>query len=99
MRKCIDGSKIIYHGGWWRGFNALFVRDVKNKVTIVILSNIRTRSFSGSYRELLGFFDPQRMEERLKLEEKMNAMKNQKDSIEDVQDSLMSVQDTIKAGE
>ncbi len=70
LRKCIDGSKIIYHGGWWRGFNALFVRDIKNKVTIVILSNIRTRSFSSSYQELLGIFDPVRMKERKLFEEK-----------------------------
>lgn len=78
LRKCVDGSKIIYHGGWWRGFNALFVRDIKNKVTIVILSNIRTRSFSNSYHELLGIFDPERMNERIALEEKMAAIKSLK---------------------
>ncbi len=78
LRKCIDGSKIIYHGGWWRGFNALFVRDIKNKVTIVILSNIRTRSFSNSYQELLGIFDPKRLHERMLFEEKMTELKKQK---------------------
>ena len=70
MRKCADNSKIIYHGGWWRGFNALFVRDIKNKVTIVILSNIHTKSFTGSYRELLDIFDRKRMQKRLKIKEK-----------------------------
>ncbi|MCF6240243.1 MAG: beta-lactamase family protein [Bacteroidales bacterium] len=78
LRKCIDGSKIIYHGGWWRGFNALFVRDIKNKVTIVILSNIRTRSFSNSYQELLGIFDTKRLHERMLFEEKMAELKKQK---------------------
>ncbi len=79
LRKCIDGSKIIYHGGWWRGFNALFVRDIKNKITIVILSNIRTRSFSSSYQDLLDYFDVERMKKRKLFEEKR--LKIQMDSL------------------
>ncbi|OQY04632.1 MAG: hypothetical protein B6I20_02740 [Bacteroidetes bacterium 4572_117] len=78
LKTCIDGSKLIFHGGWWRGFNALFVRDIKNKVTIIILSNIRTRAISDSFRELLGFFDPNRLQEQINLEEKLAALKNEK---------------------
>jgi CubicO group peptidase (beta-lactamase class C family) len=33
------GDTIIYHGGWWHGFNADFIRDVKQKNTIIVLSN------------------------------------------------------------
>jgi len=78
LRKCIDGSRLILHGGWWRGFNALFVRDPKNKITIIILSNIRTRSISNSFRELLGIFDPVRLQEQIDLEEKLAALEKEK---------------------
>ena len=92
IRKCIDGSELIFHGGWWRGFNALFMRDIKNKVTIIILSNIRTRSFSQSYRELLGFFDPVRLQERIDFEVKLNASKEQK-----TDSTKKSLVDTLKS--
>ncbi|RLD77110.1 MAG: hypothetical protein DRJ10_12520 [Bacteroidetes bacterium] len=78
LRTCIDGSKLIFHGGWWRGFNALFIRDIKNKVTIIILSNIRTRSISNSFRDLLGIFDHERQQEQIDLEEKMAALEIEK---------------------
>jgi CubicO group peptidase (beta-lactamase class C family) len=94
IRKCIDGSELIFHGGWWRGFNALFMRDIKNKVTIIILSNIRTRSFSQSYRELLGFFDPIRLQERIDFEVKLNALKEQK-----TDSTKKSLADTLKSSQ
>ena len=34
-----EGDTIIYHGGWWHGFNADFIRDVKDKNTVIVLSN------------------------------------------------------------
>lgn len=34
-----DGDTIVYHGGWWHGFNCDFIRDVKQKTTIIVLSN------------------------------------------------------------
>ncbi len=33
------GDTIIYHGGWWHGFNCNFIRDVKKGNTIIVLSN------------------------------------------------------------
>ncbi len=78
LRTCIDGSKLIFHGGWWRGFNALFIRDIKNELTIIILSNIHTRSISNLYKELLGIFDPARRQEQINLEEKLTQLKNEK---------------------
>lgn len=93
IKKCIDGSKVIYHGGWWRGFNALFVHDIKNKVTLIILSNIRTRSFSQSYRELLGLFDPERLQERIDFDKKMDELSEAKKNRlkESATDSLPSL--------
>lgn len=32
-------EKIVYHTGWWHGFKNLYVRDLTNDVTIVLLTN------------------------------------------------------------
>ena len=34
------GEKVVYHTGWWHGFRHIFVRDLKNDVTIVLLGNL-----------------------------------------------------------
>jgi CubicO group peptidase (beta-lactamase class C family) len=34
-----DNDTIVYHGGWWHGFNCDFIRDIKQKNTIIVLSN------------------------------------------------------------
>jgi CubicO group peptidase (beta-lactamase class C family) len=35
----IKSKKIIFHNGWWHGNNAVFVRLIKEKATIILLSN------------------------------------------------------------
>lgn len=37
-------SKIIYHNGWWHGYNNVFSRRLKDSTTIIILSNRINRS-------------------------------------------------------
>jgi CubicO group peptidase (beta-lactamase class C family) len=39
-----DGSKIIYHNGWWHGSNAAFIRLLKEKATIIVIGNKFTRA-------------------------------------------------------
>ena len=34
------GQQVIYHTGWWHGFRHIFLRDMKNDVTIVLLGNV-----------------------------------------------------------
>lgn len=41
-------QKIVYHTGWWHGFKNLYVRDLTNDVTIVLLSNF----VNGSLNQL-----------------------------------------------
>jgi CubicO group peptidase (beta-lactamase class C family) len=65
LKTAIDGSKIVYHTGWWRGFNAMFVKDLKNDAVFIILSNIRTRALYGMFPELLGVVDPKRRQMQL----------------------------------
>jgi len=40
--RLFDGNneKVVYHTGWWHGFRHIFVRDLKNDVTIVVLGNL-----------------------------------------------------------
>lgn len=45
LRKTEDGLKVIYHGGWWRGFQNLFVRVPEKKWTIIVLSNRKTHNY------------------------------------------------------
>ena len=34
------GQKVVYHTGWWHGFRHIFLRDLKNDITIVLLGNM-----------------------------------------------------------
>ena len=43
-----DGKKIIFHNGWWHGNNAVFIRLIKDDVTIIALSNRFARQVYGS---------------------------------------------------
>jgi CubicO group peptidase (beta-lactamase class C family) len=36
----MPGEKVVYHTGWWHGFRHIFLRDMKNDVTIVLLGNM-----------------------------------------------------------
>ncbi|HZY36885.1 MAG TPA: serine hydrolase [Mucilaginibacter sp.] len=38
------GEQVIYHTGWWHGFRHIFLRDMKNDVTIVLLTNLANGS-------------------------------------------------------
>jgi CubicO group peptidase (beta-lactamase class C family) len=40
--RIFDGKneKVAYHTGWWHGFRHIFLRDLKNDVTIVLLGNL-----------------------------------------------------------
>ncbi len=51
-----DGSRIVYHGGWWRGYNSLFVRRLNDHATIIILCNKVNWSF-GDIQDLMSIVD------------------------------------------
>ncbi len=39
MKKQTAGDYIIYHNGWWRGFNTLFFRRLSDNTVVIILNN------------------------------------------------------------
>ncbi len=39
MKKQSGGSYLIYHNGWWRGFNTLFFRRLSDGTVVIILNN------------------------------------------------------------
>lgn len=51
-----DGSKVVYHGGWWRGYNSLFLRRLDDHTTIIILCNKVNWSW-GEKEDLIALID------------------------------------------
>jgi len=51
-----SGGKIVYHGGWWKGFRSYLIRDLDSNKTIIVLKN---SNIGGKIRfhELLKLFD------------------------------------------
>lgn len=39
-------NPIVYHTGWWHGFKSLYVRDLRNNITIVLLTNMANNSLN-----------------------------------------------------
>ena len=44
LTDCSDGSKIVYHNGWWHGYNSIFFRRISDQTTVIILSNKDNRT-------------------------------------------------------
>ncbi len=43
-----DGKKMIFHNGWWHGSNAIFIRLLNEKATIIVIGNKFTRKVYGA---------------------------------------------------
>lgn len=41
-----EGNPIVYHTGWWHGFKSLYVRDIDQEITIVLLTNMANGSLN-----------------------------------------------------
>lgn len=39
MQDQADGSRLIYHNGWWHSYNSVFNRKISDNTTVIILSN------------------------------------------------------------
>lgn len=55
-----DSTKIVFHRGWWHGYNSFFSRMLKDKITIIILSNKTNKSIYNvsDLEEILYSFKP-----------------------------------------
>jgi len=38
------GKQVIYHTGWWHGFRHIYLRDIKDDITVVLLTNLSNGS-------------------------------------------------------
>ncbi|MGE5314146.1 MAG: serine hydrolase domain-containing protein [Acidobacteriota bacterium] len=56
IRMLADGSKLVYHNGWWKGYNSMFVRRLEDKTSIIVLSNKVNWCFKN-VGEMFGFID------------------------------------------
>jgi len=39
-----NGSKVVYHTGWWHGFRHIYVRDLDQKIVVLFLGNLTNGS-------------------------------------------------------
>lgn len=39
-----ENDHVVYHTGWWHGFKSLYIRDLKNDVVIVLITNLANNS-------------------------------------------------------
>ena len=39
MKDQADGTRIIYHNGWWHSFNSVFNRKISDGTSVIILSS------------------------------------------------------------
>lgn len=39
-----NGSKVVYHTGWWHGFRNIYVRDLEKKTVVLFLGNLTNGS-------------------------------------------------------
>lgn len=44
MNDQADGTRLIYHNGWWHSYNSVFNRKISDNTTIIILSNHYSQS-------------------------------------------------------
>lgn len=51
-----DGSKIVYHTGWWKGFRSYFIRSLVDEKTIIVLTN-KSKTGVLHTKELMRLFD------------------------------------------
>lgn len=49
LKELTDGRKMIYHRGWWQGFQNLLVRLESDTTTIVLLRNRKTKTIINPY--------------------------------------------------
>lgn len=52
-----NGSKIIFHGGWWHGNNTMLMRLIQDSATIIILGNKYNRNVYQA-KKMANIFSP-----------------------------------------
>ena len=63
-----DGKKMIYHNGWWHGYNAAFIRLIDEDATIIVMGNRFTNAVYKAKSLANIFSDHDMMEEEVENE-------------------------------
>lgn len=57
MNQYPNGTKVIFHNGWWHGNNAAFIRLLDQDVVIIVMGNRFTRNIYKAYQLINSFGD------------------------------------------
>lgn len=58
---------VVFHSGWYRGFNTVIARDLNTENTIILFSNVRTKIIMHTYREIYEILKNQQQKSELQL--------------------------------
>ncbi len=58
IRTYENGTQLLFHGGWWRGYNSVIARTMNNQSTVIFLTNERNGSLMHNLRKLLYILHP-----------------------------------------
>lgn len=53
MQDQSDGTRLVYHNGWWHSYNSVFYRKISDNTTVIILSN----HYSQNVYKIQGIWD------------------------------------------
>lgn len=62
-----NGNKIVYHNGWWHGYNSIFFRRLSDQTTVIILSNKDNRTIY-KIEDILSIINPNNSPNDIKIE-------------------------------
>lgn len=59
LRQLDNETQMVFHTGWWRGFNSLLLRIPEKRITIIMLANKRTRGSMRLYKKIANVLAPE----------------------------------------
>lgn len=84
-----NGSKLLYHNGWWHGNNSTYVRDFNSETVIIALGNRRNRTIYSTFRLVSLFGD-------YPFQNSLDSVKSKKSGPEDSLNQLQKDIDSTK---
>ena len=59
LKRALNGMHIVEHGGVWQGFQAMIIRVLEMKLTVIFLANLRRQNVYQTAQRVLELYDAQ----------------------------------------